>query len=238
VVTVSAGTVCALCVVLAAALVRGLGRPPARIGAPPASAPVGPRRVALARLQTWVAARRAARDRDAAWASVADELAATIRAGSSLSQAVASVAEQSGAAAGVVRTVVEPVARGRQLGDAARRWAEGATSSDERLLAEALLLADVGGRPDPLMFEVVADTIRERRALDGELHAQTAQARASAAVLALLPLGFTALVASADSDVTTFLFGTLPGRLCMAVAAVLDGLGAWWMRHTIRSVTS
>jgi tight adherence protein B len=188
-------------------------------------------------LRRWATARRTARDRDVAWAFVADELAATIRAGSSLPQALASVGGQAGAAAGVVRAAIEPVERGRSVADAARSWAEAASTPDERLLAEALLLAAVGGRPDPLLFEVVAETIRERRALEGELRAQTAQARASAAVLALLPLGFTGLVASTDHDVTTFLFGTLAGRACIVIGVLLDGLGAWWMRRTIGSVT-
>ena len=210
----SAGLLCALAVVATGALARALARVPGRAGAPELARPRSAeaiRWLSRSRSVAWWTARQQDRSRRGAWASVADEIAATVRAGSSLPQALHSVAGQEGPASAVVRAVVEPVDRGRSLASAALAWADAATSPDERLLAEAVHLAS-GGRPDPLLFEAVAEAIRERRGLEGELRAQTAQARASAAVLALLPVAFTGLVASTDPDVVEFLLGTLPGR--------------------------
>src|SRR5206468_2559697 len=84
---------------------------------------------------------------------------------------------------------LEPVGRGQPLTEAAATWARRASSPDEALLAEAVQLSAWTGRPEPALFYAVADSARERRALAGELHAQTAQARASAIVLVALRVG-------------------------------------------------
>jgi tight adherence protein B len=226
--------VCALVVVLVGALARGLARAPRR-GITPIERRVRPWPRPAAGT-TWWTARRHRESLRRAWPSVADELAATVRAGASLQQGLTSVADRGGNAAAAVRDAIAPVDRGQLLADAAGRWAGGAGSTDEALLAEAVQLAAASGRTDPALFETVADAIRERAALEGELRAHTAQARASAAVLAVLPIAFTVLVSTTDPDVVRFLFGTAAGWSCLVVGLLLEGSGAWWMYRTIRGV--
>ena len=78
-----------------------------------------------------------------------------------------------------------------------------------------------------MLFDVVADTIRDRAAIAGELRAQTAQARASALALSVLPLAFTGLLALTDPGVLAFLLGTVGGWLCLTLG--LDAAGGWWL---------
>ncbi len=87
-----------------------------------------------------------------------------------------------------------------------------------------------------MLFDTVARTLRERAALAGELRAQTAQARASAAALSALPLLFTGLCALADRGVLSFLTGTLLGAACLVAGAGLQAMGLLWMHRTIAAV--
>ena len=98
-------------------------------------------------------------------------------------QALATVATHGGAAATRLADLLQPLSRGDDLaeqhgaGPTARTtvtsgsW-RGRSSSQRALHAE------------PVLFDTVSRTLRERSAIAGELRAQTAQARASAAALA------------------------------------------------------
>jgi tight adherence protein B len=167
---------------------------------------------------------------------VADEIAASLRAGASLRQALDSAAGRGGAAGERLCTVLIPVSRGDPLARTATRWAHDATDPDEALLAEAVQLAAATARADPMLLDTVADTIRERTALAGELKAQTAQARASALALSVLPLLFTGLLSLTDPTVLGFLVGTLGGWLCLSFGLGLQAAGAWWMHHIVAEV--
>lgn len=61
------------------------------------------------------------------------------------------------------------------------------------------------------------------------IEAELAGVRLSAAVMACLPLLGLALGATLGSDPLQFLFGSVAGRGVFALAAVLDGLGLWWV---------
>jgi tight adherence protein B len=228
---------CAGVVFAAAAILRWFGTTPARPAPSPALSGGQAAQGALRRIGALGGRLEAQRRRETLvwiWPAVADELAATLRTGSSLHQALSSVAARGGAAGEVVRELLGPVDRGQALADAAEAWTRRARSPDETLLAEAVQLAAWTGRPEPLLFDTVADSLRERLALAGELRAQTAQARTSAAVLVVLPLGFTVLVGITDRHASHFLFGTEGGWVCATLGLALDALGAWWMHTAIR----
>ena len=180
--------------------------------------------------------RRARAARRLAWPSVADEIGSALRSGASLRQALGEVATRGGAAAPRLAELVHPVSRGDDVPAAARRWADRSEDAGERLLAGAVELAAGATRAEPVLFDTVARTLRERAALAGEMRVQTAQARASAAALSALPLAFTGLCALADRSVLSFLAGTLPGLACLVLGVGLQGLGLWWMRRTIAGV--
>ena len=61
------------------------------------------------------------------------------------------------------------------------------------------------------------------------IEAELAGVRLSAAVMACLPILGLALGATLGSEPLQFLFGSVAGRGVLALAAVLDGLGLWWV---------
>jgi tight adherence protein B len=122
------------------------------------------------------------------------------------------------------------------MAETAGRWAEAATDPGEQLVAQAVELVAATGHATPLVFDTVADGLRERAALAGELRAQTAQARASAIALGLLPLAFTGLLSLTDPTVPGFLFGSPAGWACLAVGIGLQASGGWWMHRIITGV--
>jgi len=233
-------------VVAVGALLRALPAPPARVlpegrhqpgDTRARSARSAARRFADRLVGSWWSRRRDHEARRAAWPSVADEVGAGLRSGASLRQALEAAANRGGAAGETLRAVLVPVARGDPLGRAAGRWAQAAAGEpDEALLADAVGLAATAARADPMLFDVVADTIRDRAAVAGELRAQTAQARASALALSVLPLGFTGLLALADPGVLAFLLGTPGGWLCLTLGITLQAAGGWWMHRMVSEV--
>jgi tight adherence protein B len=216
---------------------RGVARQPGAADAVVAStgAVALPRRLMMQLFARW-ADRRSARTTASAWPSVADEIGAGLRSGASLRQALEGATGRGGAAGARLADVLRPVERGGALGEAAGRWATSATEVGEVLVAHAVELAATSGHAIPLLFDTVADGLRERAALAGEVRAQTAQARASALALGLLPLGFTGLLALTDPNVPRFLIGSKLGWVCLAVGLALEAAGGWWMRRIIAGV--
>jgi tight adherence protein B len=227
-------------------IVRLLARPPSRTlprGARASGSSCG-RLTPAALVARWQRAwwrhwdeRRARADRRRAWPAVADEIGSALRSGASLRQALATVAAHGGAAATRLADLLQPLSRGDDLAGAARRWADRSDDGDEGLLAGAIELAAGATHAEPMLFDTVSSTLRERSAIAGELRAQTAQARASAAALSALPFLFTGLCAMADPGVLSFLTGTLPGAACLAAGVAVQALGLWWMHRTIAAVS-
>jgi tight adherence protein B len=221
---------CTAAVALGAIILRAVGRPPALSPAPDGRSQPWSRRagaigsVITARLTGPIRARRRQRALELAWPGVADELAALATV----------AATRTDDASLTLRRLLGPVERGQALAEGGGRWAERAVSVDEQLLAEAVQLAAWAGRPEPVLFDAVADAGRERQALAGELRAQTAQARASAAVMAVLPVGFTALTAMTNAGAAHFLLTTTGGWACIVTGLTLEVLGGVWMRTAIR----
>jgi tight adherence protein B len=79
-----------------------------------------------------------------------------------------------------------------------------------------------------------ASAVRERRAVVAERAAQSAQARLSAQVLTVLPMGFAVWTAATDHRVGRFLFGSLLGAACLGLGLGINLVGWVWMRRIIR----
>ena len=227
-------------VVPACALIRAvLATPPRRPTSTRSLAPSGSKRSAAVAdaFSGWLMRQRQERGTRAAWPAIADEVGAGLRSGASLRQALAGAAERGGAAGARLAAVVQTVDRGAGLAYAAASWMTEARDEGELLVAQAVELAATG-HATPLLFDTVADGLRERAALAGEVRAQTAQARASALALALLPGAFTALLALTDPDVPAFLFRTVPGWACLALGVVGQAAGGWWMHRIVAGVAT
>lgn len=179
------------------------------------------------------------RRRDAQLPAALDHLAADLRAGTALGPAVAALGLRTPDPLGEeLRAVAATVRHGGGLADALDRWAASPASSPEvHLTAAALGLGAAAGGPVARSVDRVAATLRERREVRAEAEALATQARASAAVLAVAPVGFTLLVASVEPAAVRFLTSTLVGLACLVGGLALEVTGAAWMARILRSAS-
>lgn len=75
----------------------------------------------------------------------------------------------------------------------------------------------------------VVGSLRERRRTSRLVAGEVAAARATARLLAVLPLGVLGLGSSLGGDPFGFLLRTTPGLVCLGLGLTLCGLGWWWL---------
>ena len=165
-----------------------------------------------------------------------DEIARSLRSGGSLVQAIADAGYATPGAIGDDLFQVAAAHRaGVPLADALARWRTTRPIPGVRLTASALELGLAAGGAHARAIDGVAATLRDNLAITAEVRAQAAQAQASALVIGLAPIGFTALACLADHRTATFLFQTSAGLACLAVGLALDAAGAIWMGRITRT---
>ena len=177
--------------------------------------------------------RQAARFHEQLPASL-DEVMASLRAGSSLIQALEAAARRPGPVGQDVARLLTHYSEGVTLQDALDSWA--ARQPAAVLLADALALAGATGASQVRALAGVSAGLRERQALAREVRALGAQARLSAVVMVVTPVAFAAIVGLVDPRIRLFLVGTLSGWVCLALGALLDLIGAWWMHRLVAGV--
>lgn len=163
-----------------------------------------------------------------------ERIAAALRSGVSLPQAVA--------AAG--RSTPDPLGRelaglagsadhGQPMGRVLDRWVADHGDASTRLAATALVLATRVGAAPARAIDGVAATLRERHELTAERRALATQARVSATVLSVAPLAFALLLGATDPAAGRFLLHSPGGWACMAAGLGLDAVGAVWMMRLV-----
>jgi tight adherence protein B len=166
-----------------------------------------------------------------------DTVAACLRSGRSLADGLAVAAAQAPPPlAAELASVVGSIGRGMATRTAVGQWAVTSVEPGAALVAAAVGLADDAGADTAGALTGVADTLRERRALGRELRALSAQARLSAVVVAVAPIGFAVVAALADPATGRFLLASRGGLACLAVGATLDLAGWRWMGRITAAV--
>jgi len=175
---------------------------------------------------------RADRRLEAALPEALDAIARSLRSGASLRQAVRDGASGIGGVLGTdLRRVVAEIDDGVPLADALDGWRRRRPLPGVRLVTAALSLGATTGGASARAVDGLSQTLRTNAAITAEVRALSSQARLSALVIALAPIGFTVVAASADPRVARFLLRTPAGLLCLAVGLGLDAIGALWMRR-------
>jgi tight adherence protein B len=166
-----------------------------------------------------------------------------------LPDALRRVAAELGAGRTADRALVAAASAGGAAGEAfalaGRRAASGediaaalATALGERarFAAAAVSLQLRAGGDLPALLRSLARRLDERRSVNAEIRALTAQARLSARVVPLLPVVGLALAALLDAGAVRLLLTTAPGLAIVAVAAVLDLAGLLAIRAIARGI--
>ena len=134
-----------------------------------------------------------------------------------------------------VAPLAEELRRGLRSAEVFDRWARRRPESGAGLAAAAMAFAATAGGAQARAIDGVAATLRDRVALDLEVRSLTSQARASAMMIAALPVGFMLLSASVGDQTASFMFTTRLGLALLACGLGLDAIGAWWMRRIVNS---
>ena len=175
-------------------------------------------------------------DSNDAVASWCEHVAARLRGGQSLAVAIAdAVADVPEVAASFV-PVTHALSRGRTVADAAALLESDPGQPIGVVRAVLVSCAELGG-PAAAPLDRAAVTLRARAAERAERMARSAQARLSARVLTLLPVGTLGLLAIIEPSVRSVL-ATPAGSLCLLAGTVCNVAGWWWMRHIVLGASS
>ena len=105
---------------------------------------------------------------------------------------------------------------------------------DVRIFAIAVLIQrEVGGNLAEIL-ENLAETIRRRFYLRRQLRVYTAQGRMTGYVLASLPIFVGFVMFLIQPDYVLLLFQSLPGKVMVGMAVVLQLLGGLWIRRIVQ----
>ena len=172
---------------------------------------------------------------EAALPAALEAVARGLRTGASLRQAVAEAADRTPGALGhELRRVATQAQRGAPLVQALETMARGRPLPGVRLAVAALCLGAETGGAQAQAVDGVATTLRDRLAVLAEVRALSSQARISAVVISVAPLGFGAFAAATDPRTADFLFHSVAGTVLLVVGGALDGIGWIWMNRLAR----
>jgi tight adherence protein B len=164
-----------------------------------------------------------------------EAVARSLRSGASLRQAVEEAGKGTAGAgralAGELSRAAAEADQGASLVAALEAVAARRPLPGVRLGVAALCLGAETGGAQARAVDGVAATVRERLAVAAELKALSSQARMSALVIGLAPVGFGGFAAATDPRTAQFMFHTSAGLALLAGGLVLDTLGWLWMQR-------
>lgn len=162
-------------------------------------------------------------------------LASSLRAGYSLLQGVDSVSNEIGGPLGAeLRRSLAEARLGRPIEDALERSAERVGSADYAWVVMAIgIQREVGGNLAELL-DTVAETMRARVRLRGEVKALTAEGRASAIMLGIMPPALGAAMAVMSKGYLDPLFTDPVGRIMFGGCVLSVIAGFIWMQKIVK----
>jgi tight adherence protein B len=161
-------------------------------------------------------------------------LAGSLRAGRSLGQALEALAREMPAPMGrELRKIVAEVRLGRPLNDALDDAVERLGSPDFRWAVLAIQIqAEVGGNLAELLNRV-AETMRSRSRLRGEVKALTAEGRASAGMLVVMPPALGMVMYGVNPDYMRPMFTETAGHIMLGISLLMIVAGFFWMKKVV-----
>jgi tight adherence protein B len=164
-----------------------------------------------------------------------EQVAAELRGGGTVANAVERLAGTTGPVAGDLHRVHVRTQLGLPLADALAGWPSEHDAPGVRAAAGALSVATTMGGRAADAVDGLAASLRHRLDAIAEAHSLSAQARLSAVVVGAAPLGYLAFSTLVDPASVTALVDTGVGRVCLVVGLGLEALAAFWIRRIVRS---
>lgn len=188
--------------------------------------------LALRRLAAGRQRRRRRRRHEDAVVQVCDALAAELRAGLPTVEAV----ERAFAGWPEWVEVMTAARLGADVPAAMRRLAGEPGADGLRAIAAAWEVAERSGAAMADVLDQIATGLRSDNEARAELTAALAPPRATAKLLAGLPVFGLGLGVSMGGDPLAFLLGTTAGLVCLATGIVLALVGVWWVERMADAV--
>ncbi len=161
-------------------------------------------------------------------------LTAAVRSGASLAQAIRYAAtEAAPPVSDELGQIVADLDTGVALDDSLAAWATRRRSTDTDLLVGALELHRRSGGDLPAVLDQVTTTIRDRVSIAREVRSLTAQARLSAWILGLLPIGFFGFLWVTSRHDIEGALSTPIGLVCVVLGLALEGGAFLWIRSLL-----
>ncbi|WP_283139770.1 type II secretion system F family protein [Rhizohabitans arisaemae] len=130
-------------------------------------------------------------------------------------------------------SVVAVAGEGGDIPDALRAALPGLDGVRE--LAACWQVSIVAGGTLAPLVENVARTLRDSEAHRQQITAELAGARATARLLAILPIIGMSLGVAMGMEPFSYLFGTLPGLICLVIGIGLNLVGLAWVRRLVKA---
>ncbi|MEY2420888.1 MAG: tight adherence protein [Acidimicrobiaceae bacterium] len=161
-------------------------------------------------------------------------LAGSLRAGRSLGQALEALAREIPAPIGrELRKIVAEIRLGRPMTEALDDAVERIGSPDFKWAVLAIQIqSEVGGNLAELLGRV-AETMRGRSRLKGEVKALTAEGRASAVMLTIMPPALGMVMFAVNPAYMKPLFTQTGGHIMLGVSVLMISGGFFWMKKVI-----
>lgn len=162
-------------------------------------------------------------------------LAGSLRAGMSMIQSISTVSEEADSpTSDEFQRVVTEIRLGRDLSASFRDMAQRMASKDfEWVVVSIDIHREVGGDLS-VILDRVADTIRARNRVFGQMKALSAEGRMSGIILFILPPAMVGMISILNPDYLGDMTGNGFGVIMLIVAVVLLTIGGAWMKRLIR----
>lgn len=152
-------------------------------------------------------------------------IAANLRGGAALRNAITPVADNMGEPVrGEFRILTADIGRGMPVPEALDRMAERNKSEDLRLFASAVRAQEAGGGNLSDIVETVGRTIRARVAIRAEVRSKTSQGRATALIMVIVPPALGCVIALMNSMYMDY-YKSPMGLVTIIVCAVFEAAG-------------
>lgn len=162
-------------------------------------------------------------------------LAGSLRAGRSVGQAMEALSRELGDPIGrELRKIVAEIRLGRALQEALSDAADRIDSPDFRWAVLAMQIqSEVGGNLAELL-DGVAETMRQRARMKGEIKALTAEGRASAMMLVVMVPALGLVMWVMNPTYMAPMFSTSAGHIMLGISSIMVGGGYFWMNSMVK----
>jgi tight adherence protein B len=161
-------------------------------------------------------------------------LAASLKAGHSFKQGIQTLVDEGQEPASKeLSRVITDTRLGRPMDEALAETAERIGSKDFSFVITAVTIQRQVGGSMAGLFDMIADTVRQRQQFARKIRGLTAMGRASAYVLIALPFFVAAALTLLNPSYMSPLYNTSTGHMLIMIGLVMMGIGSLFLRKIV-----